>query len=223
MKTYMRPIYGGAHLCGTAVTVLLQPGDNWMLHVAAEQMQGGRRRRRRLHDRLRRRVLRRPARDELPRARRQGARHRRRRARREGPDGDAVPGVLARDQRPGHGQGDARLGEHPGGLRRRAGESGRRGASPTTTAWSWCRPPSRSRPPTRRRRARPTRRASGSSWPRACSASTCTRCASRWRRPASSTSTERERCAAPSGRDPPRQCTDDRLRHRRLALSERPR
>jgi 4-hydroxy-4-methyl-2-oxoglutarate aldolase len=41
MKTYMRPIYTGAHLCGTAVTVLLQPGDNWMMHVAAEQLQPG--------------------------------------------------------------------------------------------------------------------------------------------------------------------------------------
>ena len=41
MKPYMRPIYTGAHLCGTAVTVLLQPGDNWMLHVAAEQLQPG--------------------------------------------------------------------------------------------------------------------------------------------------------------------------------------
>ena len=28
-------------LCGTAVTVLLHPGDNWMMHVAAEQMQPG--------------------------------------------------------------------------------------------------------------------------------------------------------------------------------------
>jgi 4-hydroxy-4-methyl-2-oxoglutarate aldolase len=41
MKPYMRPIYTGAHICGTAVTVLLQPGDNWMLHVAAEQIQPG--------------------------------------------------------------------------------------------------------------------------------------------------------------------------------------
>ena len=41
MKTYMRPVYKGARMCGTAVTVLLQPGDNGMLHVAAEQIQPG--------------------------------------------------------------------------------------------------------------------------------------------------------------------------------------
>ena len=41
MKPYMRPIYNHAHVCGTAVTVLLQPGDNWMLHVVAEQIQPG--------------------------------------------------------------------------------------------------------------------------------------------------------------------------------------
>jgi 4-hydroxy-4-methyl-2-oxoglutarate aldolase len=41
MKPVMRPIYAGAHLCGTAVTVLLHPGDNWMMHVAAEQIQPG--------------------------------------------------------------------------------------------------------------------------------------------------------------------------------------
>ncbi|MBI3524293.1 MAG: 4-carboxy-4-hydroxy-2-oxoadipate aldolase/oxaloacetate decarboxylase [Betaproteobacteria bacterium] len=39
MKPYMRPIYSGAYMCGTAVTVLLHPGDNWMMHVAAEQLQ----------------------------------------------------------------------------------------------------------------------------------------------------------------------------------------
>lgn len=41
MKPHMRPIYAGAQISGTAVTVLLHPGDNWMLHVAAEQIQPG--------------------------------------------------------------------------------------------------------------------------------------------------------------------------------------
>ncbi|MER5492350.1 4-carboxy-4-hydroxy-2-oxoadipate aldolase/oxaloacetate decarboxylase [Streptomyces sp. NPDC002490] len=41
MRPYLRPVYPGARMCGTAVTVLLQPGDNWMLHVAAEQVQDG--------------------------------------------------------------------------------------------------------------------------------------------------------------------------------------
>jgi len=41
MRPYIRPVYPTAKLCGTAVTVLLQPGDNWMLHVAAEQIQPG--------------------------------------------------------------------------------------------------------------------------------------------------------------------------------------
>jgi 4-hydroxy-4-methyl-2-oxoglutarate aldolase len=41
MKTNMRPAYTGAAMCGTALTVLLQPGDNWMMHVAAEQIHPG--------------------------------------------------------------------------------------------------------------------------------------------------------------------------------------
>ena len=40
-KPYLRPIYAGAKLAGTAVTVLLQPGDNWMLHVAAGEVADG--------------------------------------------------------------------------------------------------------------------------------------------------------------------------------------
>lgn len=41
LKPYMRPICPAAHAWGSAVTVLLHPGDNWMLHVAAEQIQPG--------------------------------------------------------------------------------------------------------------------------------------------------------------------------------------
>ncbi|HQR10516.1 MAG TPA: 4-carboxy-4-hydroxy-2-oxoadipate aldolase/oxaloacetate decarboxylase [Casimicrobiaceae bacterium] len=41
MKPHMRPIYSGAQVSGTAVTVLLHPGDNWMMHVVAEQIRPG--------------------------------------------------------------------------------------------------------------------------------------------------------------------------------------
>ena len=41
MKPYMRPIYAGALVSGTALTVLIHPGDNWMMHVAAEHIQPG--------------------------------------------------------------------------------------------------------------------------------------------------------------------------------------
>jgi 4-hydroxy-4-methyl-2-oxoglutarate aldolase len=41
LKPTMRPIYAGAQVSGTAVTVLLHPGDNWMMHVVAEQIRPG--------------------------------------------------------------------------------------------------------------------------------------------------------------------------------------
>lgn len=41
MKPYMRPVYAGGQVSGTAVTVLLHPGDNWMLHVVVEQIRPG--------------------------------------------------------------------------------------------------------------------------------------------------------------------------------------
>jgi 4-hydroxy-4-methyl-2-oxoglutarate aldolase len=41
MKPYLRPVWSGAETSGTAVTVLTQPGDNWMIHVAVEQCQPG--------------------------------------------------------------------------------------------------------------------------------------------------------------------------------------
>ena len=41
LQPALRPVWPGAQVSGTAVTVLLHPGDNWMMHVVAEQIRPG--------------------------------------------------------------------------------------------------------------------------------------------------------------------------------------
>ena len=149
--------------------------------------------------RVHRRLLRRAARHVVQGARRARARHRRRLSRREGPGRDGVPGLEPRHQRQGDGQGHARLGQHPGGLRRRAGAPGRRDRRRRRRRRLRAARPRRGHP-RRGRQARGERgREARPSSPPACWASTCTGCASRWRPRGCGTSTDERRDATASG------------------------
>ena len=118
MKPYMRPVWAGGEAAGTAVTVLAQPGDNWMIHVAVEQCQPGDilvvgctadNTDGMFGDLLATSLMARGV---------TGPRHRRRLPRREIAARNGLSGVVEGDLGQGHGQGDARRRQRSRGLRR---------------------------------------------------------------------------------------------------------
>ncbi len=157
----MRPIYPGASIAGPAVTILAQPGDNWMLHVAIEQCQKG--------DvvvvgctadntdgmfgellatSMRARgikglIIDAGCRDVKPL------------------HDDGLPGLVEGDLGQGHGEGDAGRGQRSGGLRRRQCRAGRRGGRRRRRRGRVPRKLAVEKPPPRRRSGWTTRTASG--------------------------------------------------------------
>ena len=127
MKPYLRPIWAGrrdrrprGHHAGAAGRQLDAP-------CRGRAMPKGRRRRRRLHSRQHRRHVRRTAGDLICRARRQRSHPRCRLPRREGPARDGFPCLVQGGFGQGHGEGDARRGQHSGGVQRRQCRARRRG------------------------------------------------------------------------------------------------
>ncbi len=119
LRPYMRPIYPTARLAGSAITISCQAGDNLMIHAAIEVCRPG--------DVL---VVTTTSEStdgmfgellavSCSRPRRRRTAHRRRRPRRRRSDDDGIPGVGEGDPCARDGEGDGRIGERAGGLRRR--------------------------------------------------------------------------------------------------------
>ncbi len=184
LASRMRPIYSGARIAGSAVTISAPPGDNWMIHVAIEQLQGRRHPRARTDQPVRGRLFRRSARDFGDGARLPRPGDRRRGSRRARSDADGLSGLVEGGVGAGHGQGDARLGQCADRVCRASCE--RPGDVIVADDDGVCvvrRADAASGARSRRKRAKPTRRAKrraarhGRRW-----GSTSTTCAASWRR-----------------------------------------
>ena len=126
MAPYMRPVWGTNRIAGSAVTILAQPGDNWMIHVAielckpgdilvvgltADSTDGF------FGDLLAHSCMARGVKGLIIDAGVRDVKDARR---------DGLPGLVESHPCQGHRQGNPRLGQHPDRLRRRAGQPRRR-------------------------------------------------------------------------------------------------